>query len=69
MMDFVDIAILLGVDYAQFRPYHTAANKDLSRFNRPIDFKPFVAKSNEKTKILYSKHKYDYDFVKLVRIK
>ncbi len=59
MMDFVNLAIKLEVDYAQFRPYHTAANKDLSRFNRPIDFKPFVAKSNEKTKILYSKHKYD----------
>lgn len=58
MMDFVDIAIDLGVDYAQFRPYHTAALKDMHRFKK-MDFTPFVKRGNDKTKILYSKHKYD----------
>lgn len=58
MMDFVDVGIELGVDYAQFRPYHTAALKDMHRF-KVMDFTPFVRRSTNKTKILYSKHKYD----------
>jgi len=58
MMDFVDLAIELGVDYAQFRPYHTQASKDLHRF-RPIDWAPFERKSTPKTAVLTSKHKYD----------
>lgn len=59
MMDFVDTAIELGVDYAQFRPFHTAAAKNYSNFTKQIDFKPFVERSTMKTKIFYSKHKYD----------
>ena len=59
MMEFVELAIELGVDYAQFRPYHTAAKKDLSKLNEFYNFEPFIRKSNKKTAILYSKHKYD----------
>ena len=59
MMDFVDLAIELEVDYAQFRPYHTAAKKDLTKLNIPLNFENFVNKGTDKTKILYSKHKYD----------
>ena len=59
MMDFVELAISLGVDYAQFRPFlksHTT--EDFSDFT-PIDFSPYTKKSNSRTNILCSKHKYD----------
>ncbi len=59
MMDFVDGAVSLGVDYAQFRPFLSTNNtEDFSDFT-PIDFAPYIAKGNNKTEILCSKHKYD----------
>ena len=61
MMEFVDAALGLGVDYAQFRPYMTATNKTKeNRTNfRVIDWRPFESRSTERTKILRSTHKYD----------
>jgi len=58
MMDFVNLALNIKVDYAQFRPFHTQAKKDFSNFKK-IDFTPFIEKSNATTKILYSQHKFD----------
>lgn len=59
MMDFVCLSIELQVDYAQFRPFLRPDDKlDFSDFKR-IDFTPYFKKETEKTKILYSKHKYD----------
>lgn len=57
MVDFVDIAVNLEVDYAQFRPYLTRGKKDLSKFI-PVDFNSLQKMSTDKTKILTSAHKY-----------
>ena len=58
MMDFVDLAIELEVDYAQFRPYLAQGKRDLHRF-KPVIWKPFEKKSTPKTAIHTSKYKYD----------
>ena len=58
IVEFIDLAVAMGVDYAQFRPYHTQAKRNLSDFT-PIDWEPFMAGGTEKTDILISKHKYD----------
>lgn len=57
MMDFVELSVELGVDYAQFRPFLSTGRKDFTKF-RPIDFRPFEKKATEKTAVLCSKHKY-----------
>jgi MoaA/NifB/PqqE/SkfB family radical SAM enzyme len=60
MMNFVDTAIKLKVDYAQFRPYHVGgAKSDLAEFEKKLDFAPFYRKSTQETAILCSQHKYD----------
>lgn len=60
MMDFVDTAIRMKVDYAQFRPYHVGgAKSDLADFKNKLDLTPFIRKSTQETAILCSQHKYD----------
>ena len=58
MADFVSMAVSLGVDYAQFRPFHTQAKKDLHRF-KPIDWGMLEDMATTETEVLCSKHKYD----------
>ena len=60
MMDFVDTAIRLKVDYAQFRPYHIGgAKSDLADFKSKLDLAPFLRKSTQETAIVSSEHKYN----------
>jgi len=58
MVDFVRVAVGLGVDYAQFRPFLVNSKGDFSDFT-PIDWEPFLKMSTHRTKVLCSKHKYD----------
>lgn len=57
--DFVDLAIKLGVDYAQFRPYHIGgAKNDLTDFKTRIDFNTLIKKSTSQTQVVCSEYKY-----------
>lgn len=58
IMDFVLLSIELQVDYAQLRPFLSNGKSDFSDF-KIMDFGPYLKKETKKTKILYSKHKYD----------
>jgi len=62
MMDFVNLAIDLKVDYAQFRPFvKTNFKKNFSNFQKySIDLNAFTQKSNSKTKIIFSEYRYDF---------
>ena len=58
IMDFIDLSISLGVDYAQLRPFLSYGKNDLHDFI-PLDLNEFYEKSNDVTKIVASDNKYN----------